>query len=63
LGHGQATMERNSENQVVGYVGTITDITDRKLAEQEFIKMNKKMEAIIEAIPDLMFGKFRWHLL
>jgi hypothetical protein len=30
-------MERNSENQVVGYVGTI-DITDRKLAEQEFIK-------------------------
>jgi PAS domain-containing protein len=26
---------RNSENQVVGYVGTITDITDRKLAEQE----------------------------
>jgi PAS domain-containing protein len=24
-------------------------------AEQEFIKMNKKMEAIIEAIPDLMF--------
>jgi PAS domain S-box-containing protein len=34
---GQATME-NSENQVVGYVGTITDITDRKLAEQEFIK-------------------------
>ena len=52
---GQATMERNSENEVVGYVGTITDITERKLAEEEFKKMNKKMEAIIEAIPDLMF--------
>jgi hypothetical protein len=25
--------------------------------------MNKKMEAIIEAIPDLMFEVFRWHLL
>jgi PAS domain S-box-containing protein len=52
---GQAIPERNSENEVVGYVGTITDITDRKLSEEEFKKMNKKMEAIIEAIPDLMF--------
>jgi PAS domain S-box-containing protein len=52
---GQAIMERNSENEVVGYVGTITDITERKLSEEQFKKMNKKMEAIIEAIPDLMF--------
>lgn len=52
---GQAIMERNSENQVVGYVGTVTDITERKLSEEEFKKINKKMEAIIEAIPDLMF--------
>ena len=52
---GQAIMERNSENEIVGYVGTITDITARKLAEEEFKKINKKMEAIIEAIPDLMF--------
>ena len=52
---GQAIMERNSENQIVGYIGTITDITFRKLAEEEFKNMNKKMEAIIEAIPDLMF--------
>lgn len=52
---GQAIMERNSENEIVGYVGTITDITERKLSEEEFKKMNKKMEAIIEAIPDLMY--------
>jgi PAS domain S-box-containing protein len=52
---GQAIVERNSENQIVGYVGTISDITFRKLAEEEFKNMNKKMEAIIEAIPDLMF--------
>ena len=27
---GQATPERNSENQIIGYVGTITDISERK---------------------------------
>ena len=52
---GQASPERNSENQIVGYIGTITDITERKIAEEEFKKMNQKMEAIIDAIPDLMF--------
>ena len=31
---GQATPEMNSENQIVGYVGTITDISERKLAEE-----------------------------
>ncbi len=30
---GQAVPERNSDNQVIGYVGVITDITERKLAE------------------------------
>ncbi|MCX6036485.1 MAG: PAS domain S-box protein, partial [Chloroflexi bacterium] len=32
---GQAIPEMNSENQIVGYVGTITDITERKQAEEE----------------------------
>jgi PAS domain S-box-containing protein len=31
---GQAIPEMNSENQIVGYVGTITDITERKQAEE-----------------------------
>ncbi len=30
---GQAVPEMNSENQIIGYVGTITDITERKRAE------------------------------
>ena len=30
---GQATPERNSENQIIGYVGTITDISERKRTE------------------------------
>jgi hypothetical protein len=27
MGHGASTPEINSENQIVGYVGTVTDIT------------------------------------
>ncbi len=52
---GQATPETNTENQIIGFIGTITDITERKQAEEKFLKTSKKMEAIIEAIPDLMF--------
>ena len=38
---GQAIPEKNSENEIVGYIGTITDITDRKNGEEEFKKVNK----------------------
>jgi PAS domain-containing protein len=33
MGHGTVYSEVNSENQIVGYVGTVTDITERKQAE------------------------------
>lgn len=52
---GQAIPEKNSENEIVGYIGTTTDITERKETEEEFQKIHKKIEAIIDAIPDLMF--------
>lgn len=52
---GQATPETNTENEIIGFIGTITDITERKEAEDKFVKTSKKMEAIIEAIPDMMF--------
>ena len=41
---GQAVAEVDSENQVTGYVGTITDITERKNAEQEISKLNAELE-------------------
>lgn len=52
---GQATPETNAENEIIGFIGTITDITEQKQAEDNFVKINKKMEAIIEAIPDMIF--------
>ena len=52
---GQATPETNAEDEIIGFIGTITDITQRKQAEDKFVKTSKKMEAIIEAIPDMMF--------
>jgi PAS domain-containing protein len=38
MGHGQSIPELNSENQIVGYVGTVTDITERKQAEDRIFK-------------------------
>ncbi|HJR99908.1 MAG TPA: PAS domain S-box protein, partial [Flavobacterium sp.] len=52
---GQATPETDAHNQIIGFIGTITNITERKQVQDKFVKTSKKMEAIIEAIPDLMF--------
>jgi hypothetical protein len=35
-------------NEIVGYIGTVTDITERNLKRLE--KSTKKMEAVIDAI-------------
>ena len=51
----QTIPEKNAKNDLVGYVGTTTDITERILAEEEFKKIHKKMKAILDAIPDLLF--------
>ncbi|MDQ6845740.1 MAG: PAS domain S-box protein, partial [Bacteroidota bacterium] len=37
---GQAVPEINSENEVVGFIGTITDITGRKISEEEIKRSN-----------------------
>jgi len=37
---GQAIPERNDENRIIGYVGTITDITKRKIAEEKLKSSN-----------------------
>jgi PAS domain-containing protein len=50
MGNRPSYTGRNVTNEIVGYIGTVTDITERKLAEEEIRKINKKMEAVIDAI-------------
>jgi PAS domain S-box-containing protein len=38
---GQAIPQMNNKNKIVGYVGTITDITERKQAEEEIKRANR----------------------
>jgi signal transduction histidine kinase len=45
---GQAIPEMNSKNIIVGYVGTITDITERKRAEKELENYRKHLEEMVE---------------
>jgi PAS domain S-box-containing protein len=49
---GQAVPEMNSENQIIGYVGTITDITERKRAEEKLIASEVRYRRLFEAARD-----------
>ncbi len=45
---GQAVPETNSENQIVGYVGTIADITERKHVEEELRESEERFRSLYE---------------
>ncbi|MBC5837786.1 PAS domain S-box protein [Flavobacterium muglaense] len=49
---GQAIPERNKENEVIGYIGTITDITERIKAENTIKTANERFERIAVATKD-----------
>ncbi len=51
---GQAIPEKNSKNEIVGYVGTTTDITERKKAEEEVAKAYSDKETLLNRINDGM---------
>jgi PAS domain-containing protein len=63
---GQSIPELNSENQIVGYVGTVTDITERQ-AEDRILKERLLSETIINNLPGIFYlydesGKFlKWN--
>jgi PAS domain S-box-containing protein len=46
---GQAVEEFNEDHSVKGYVGTITDITERKRLEQDLLQSNAELEQRIAA--------------
>ncbi|MBI4785250.1 MAG: GAF domain-containing protein [Oscillatoriophycideae cyanobacterium NC_groundwater_1537_Pr4_S-0.65um_50_18] len=58
---GQAVAERDAAGQVIGYVGTITDISEQQAARAErqqveaaLIQSEAQSRAVLEAIPDFM---------
>ncbi|TDE02114.1 PAS domain S-box protein [Flavobacterium hiemivividum] len=64
---GQAIPDRNVDNEIVGYIGTVTDITNRKIAEDIIFKEKLLSETIINDLPGLFylcdqFGKsLKWN--
>lgn len=51
---GQAVAEHDSDGQVIGYVGTITDISDRKLAEAALKESETRYRRLYTNTPVMM---------
>jgi PAS domain S-box-containing protein len=54
---GQAIPEKDGAGHIVGYVGTITDITERKQAETALRDSEAFLNTVIEKIPHMIFVK------
>lgn len=52
---GQAVPEIGPKNEVMGYVGTITDITERKEAEAALQASERQLSLIYEKMSDVLF--------
>lgn len=64
---GKAIPEMNFKNEMVGYIGTITDISERKIAEETILREKQLSEMIINNLPGIFYlyeasGKFvKWN--
>lgn len=64
---GQAIPERNEKNEIIGYIGTITDISQRKKVENLILKEKQLSETVINNLPGIFYlydesGKFlKWN--
>jgi PAS domain S-box-containing protein len=52
---GQAVPEVDIENHIIGYVGMITDITDRKLVEEALQDSERQLSLIYANISDVLY--------
>ena len=52
--YGQFVAERDEVETVIGYVGTVTDISDRKRSKEALQKSEAHQRALVSAIPDLI---------
>ena len=48
---------RNSKGRIVGLVGIARDISMRRAAERKLTEEHRKLETLIDAIPDPLFFK------
>ncbi|MDA3879514.1 MAG: PAS domain S-box protein [Prolixibacteraceae bacterium] len=54
---GQVSPEFDANQNLIGFIGTVTDITKRILAEQTLTYNNNLLHTIIENIPDTIYMK------
>ncbi|MGD0035997.1 MAG: PAS domain S-box protein, partial [Bacteroidota bacterium] len=54
---GQASPETNPENQIVGYIGTITNITELKYVEESLKRERNLFRLLIDNLPDPIYVK------
>lgn len=51
----QSSVEKNANGEVVGYIGTITDITYRKQLEETMRESEEKYRTLVESASDYIF--------
>jgi len=52
---GQAVAEKDDAGEIIGYVGTITDITEREKAEDALLESEKKLQLIHSQVPGVVY--------
>ncbi len=52
---GRATPEMDAENKIVGYIGTITDITERKLNEELINEKQRQLSTLISNLKGMVY--------
>ena len=63
----QAIPQRDKNDNLIGYIGTVTDITDRKISENIILKEKILSETVINNLPGIFYlydesGKFlKWN--
>ncbi|NEQ43548.1 MAG: PAS domain S-box protein [Leptolyngbya sp. SIOISBB] len=55
----QTEVEHNADGQMVGHIGTLTDISDRKQTEIALQTSEAKYSAVVNALPDLVIRMSR----
>jgi len=53
--YGQAVPDKDERGNVIGYVGSVTDITERMHAIEALAKSEKRNSVLLKAIPDMIF--------